>query len=131
MGLTTSATSYQTMEQELARMKLAAKHRASHEMLLKRIMSAAQDAVAAFKQSSTLGSIEEAEQDFQENFRYYYEMLDENIWQQTMEASSLCNQQSLENQAPTPVLQVSFPFYGVFNEIVNCIDNLVRTAKHN
>ena len=110
-------------DQEVARIKLAAQHRASHELLLKRVLQAAQDTVQAFKQTSTMASTEEVEEDFRESFRYYYEMLDETLWMQSTEASSLANQQKWERQgSPIPILQVSFPFYGVLSEVLACVE---------
>ena len=132
MGISASSQETGTVvaDQELARMKLAAEHRANHEMLLKRIIHAAQFTVKALKKAETVGAVEVAEESFQESFRSYYEILDESLWRQTMEASTLADRQTWERQGSAiPTLQVSFPFYGVFDEVIACVDSIIQKAR--
>ena len=132
MGLTSVFQNIVTGEenQELARMKLAAEHRANHEMLLKRVIHAAQFTVKALIKAETLGAVEAAEESFQESFQTYYEILEESVWRQTEEASALADRQRWEKQGcSVPTLQVSFPFYGVFDEVIACVDAIIQKSR--
>jgi len=126
--LTTSRRS-DAAEQELARMKLAAEHRGSHEMLLQRIISSAQFAVKNFKTAKTLADVEDAEENFQEDFRGYYERLNELLWKQTEEAANLADLQAFFSSSPVPTLQVSYPFYGVFDDIIGAVSAITQKAR--
>lgn len=132
MGLTAFFQNTGTAEenQELARMKLAAEHRANHEMLLKRVIHAAQFTVKALIKAETLGAVESAEASFQESFQTYYEILEESVWRQTEEASALADRQTWEKKGcSVPTLQVSFPFYGVFDEVIACVDAIIQKSR--
>lgn len=132
MGLLAASeeTGNHAAKQELARMVLAASHRANHEMLLTRVVHAAQFTCRALKQAMTLGDVEEAEESFQESFRSYYEILEEVLWRQSEEATSLADRQRWEKQgSPIPNLQVTFPFFSVFDEVIACVNCIVQTAR--
>ena len=132
MGLSALSPKTGTDEEirEFARMKLAAEHRANHEMLLKRVIHAAQFTIKALIKAHTLGAVEAAEESFQESFQMYYEILEESVWRQKEEASALSDRQTWENHGlPVPPLQVSFPFYGVFDEVIACVDAIVQKSR--
>jgi hypothetical protein len=120
--------------QELARMKLAAKHRAQHEKCLKQIIEAARFAVHEFRNAKCLGAIDEAEATYQESIKELYDILMNSVlFFQEEEASTLADQQRWENLRlgvlRTPKLQVSFPFFSVFDEVLACVDAVLKTVR--
>lgn len=122
-------------EQEFDRLKLEAHHRATHELILKGVIGVAKNSIAEMKQASTFAAIDQAEEHWRDEFRAYYEMLQQSLFLQRTEASNLADQQSWEHRYSTerliqpPVVETRFPFYSLFDEVLDCIDSVVKTAR--
>jgi hypothetical protein len=122
-------------DQEFERMKLAAQHRATHEQILKSVLRVAKDSVSELKDALTFAAVDEAEEHWRDSFRDYYEVLEETLFRQRNEASTLADKQSWEfrhfkqSLARIPVLETSFPFYGLFDQILTGIDSIVKVGR--
>ncbi|CAB9498541.1 expressed unknown protein [Seminavis robusta] len=133
MGLTDVSTpSDIASRQELSRMKLATQHRAEHEKVLKQCIGISLDAIEEARCAKSLAAVDAAEEEWKDLFRYYYEILEQVLWRQNEEATTLADEQGYENRESglrhTPVLQVSFPFFSVFKEVFACMDAVFKTT---
>ena len=128
----TARTGDLAKDQEMARMRMAAQHRASHEQLLKRVINAAAAAVRAMKRCTTIQGVVDAKETWQKSFQEYVEMLDDIVWRQTQDAETLAQQQTLEGKGRrAPQLQVGFPFYTSFDNCIEAVETIINVVKNN
>jgi hypothetical protein len=107
-----------TMEeaQAMARSKLAAQHRTSHELIRKRMLRAAQSTVRNTMDSYL--SIEEARAELKGTVKSYQEVVYETLERQKLEASTLAAEQiRARSGLGVPTTKVSFPFQSTFREL--------------
>jgi len=98
-----------------ARRRLAAQHRAAHEMLHKKVMNSVDSIIRSLRTEIT--TAEEARLWLEESITEYREMLDDMLHRQQMEASSLAAQKVLYQPGEqAALLHVSFPFPEVFSQ---------------
>jgi len=116
-------------QQEASRMKLAAEHRAGHEMLRKRVFATVDRIARSLSHSQPIAD-SEARICFNEEMYSYKEMLDEMLDRQRMEASALAAEQSLQQKGYTPPeLQVSFPFPDLFDTANSAFERFMDQEK--
>lgn len=109
--------------QEAQRMQLAARHRASHEMLRRRLLASTERAIASWRyalSSSSTGEPKPTSDDItgwiNNNVADHRNMLLDMLDRQEMEASTLAATQG-GSFAGVPVLRVSFPFPEIFSQV--------------
>ena len=109
-------------QHHLERQQLAARHRAEHEMLRKKVLFSIRHVLSTWdielssnKNFSTI--VESATKWFDEALMVHEEVLSDMLDRQTMEAESLAARQTAELVGmPAPMLRVSFPFPEVFEQ---------------
>jgi hypothetical protein len=109
----------------LARGKLAAQHQAGHEMMQKKVLRSALGIIQSLKRSPSVGAVGESKVCLERMIQSYKEIVDDLIFRQQREASTLAGQQTFERRGdPAPVLVVSFAFPGVFQQAMDCLPQL-------
>lgn len=102
--------------QAFARSKLFAAHRASHELIRKRMLRAAESTIRNAMDSYL--SIEEARNELKSTVKSYHEVVHDTLQRQKLEASALSAQQTRGRSGlDVPTAQVSFPFQSVFRDL--------------
>lgn len=110
-------------------MKLAAEHRAGHELLRKRVLSTVDTIARSLSRPQPI-SDSEARIWFNEEIHYYQEKLDDLLNTQRMEASVLAAEQSLQQKGHgAPELQVSFPFPDLFDTASSAFERFMHEEK--
>jgi hypothetical protein len=110
-------------------MKLAAEHRAGHELLRKRVLSTV-DCIARSLSRSDPISDSEARIWFNEEIHGFKDILEDMLARQRMEASSLAAEQTLQQKGYTaPELQVSFPFPDLFDTVSVAFERFMDEEK--
>ena len=115
--------------QEASRMKLAAEHRAGHEMLRKKVFSIFDSVVRSLTRPDPI-SDQEARIWFNDEITGYKDMLEDMLSRQRMEASTLAAEQTIQQKGNTvPILQVSFPFPEVFDTANTAFERFMNQEK--
>lgn len=115
--------------QEASRMKLAAEHRACHEMLRRRVLSSVDSIIRSLSNPQPI-SDSEARICFNEEMYDFKNMLEDMLERQRMEASSLAAEQSLHQKGYTaPEVQVSFPFPDLFDTATTAFERFMDQEK--
>jgi hypothetical protein len=111
-------------------MKLAAEHRAGHEMLKKKVFSTVDTVIRSLTRPEPTISDREARIWFDEEITGYKDMLEEMLDRQRLEASALAAEQTLGQKGHTvPELQVSFPFPDVFDSANRAFERFMKQEK--
>lgn len=114
---------------EASRMKMAAEHRAGHELLRKRVLSTVDSIARSLSRPEPI-SDSEARIWFNEEMHGFKNLLDDLIERQRMESSALAAQQSLQQKGySAPELQVSFPFPGLFDTANRAFEQFMDEEK--
>jgi hypothetical protein len=105
------------------RRQLAAKHRAEHELIRKKVLHSIRYVLSTWdielmSNNTHAAIVESARTWFNDALECHQEMLDDMLGRQVMEAESLAAQQTsdLATGGHAPVVQVSFPFPEVFEQ---------------
>jgi len=123
--VTTTTESIQFNRQCTERQTLAAKHRAEHEMIRKKVLHSIRYALSTLDIESNSkkshGAIVESTKKWLDlSLESHQETLDDMLGRQTMEAESLMTRQTSElidkRGGRAPMLHVSFPFPEVFEQ---------------
>lgn len=125
-AIDTSKTDIQS-QMEASRMKLAAEHRAGHEMLRKRVFFTVDAIIRSLSRSDPI-SDSEARIWFNEEIHGFKEMLEDMVARQKMEASVLATEHSMQ-QKGAPELKVSFPFPDMFDSATTVFERFMLEEK--
>ena len=108
---------------EFERCKLAAEHRAGHEMMRKNLLSRMERQVDAWNAENTRSgglrpSFDKVQKWADNTISSYEEMLQDMLDRQRMEAETMAAMQTTENLGrKAALLQVSFPFPDLFDQV--------------
>eukprot|EP00980_Cylindrotheca_fusiformis_P012907 scaffold3214_cov113-Cylindrotheca_fusiformis.AAC.4 len=102
--------------QVMARSKLGADHRASHERIRKCMLRSAESTIRNAMDSYL--SIEDARNELKETIKSYHEVVYDTLQRQKLEASTLAAEQARSRGGlDVPTTEVSFPFHSTFTAL--------------